>query len=79
MAPPPNDLFKTHIPGCLFETVEGVTKRKRVEMPELEVATRIKTFDEADLVISEENALKEADRCLFCCTTCYNRENVCKL
>jgi len=79
VTPPPNDLFKTHIPGCLFETVEGVTKSKRVEMPELDVATRIKTFDEADLVISEENALKEADRCLFCCTTCYNREDGCKL
>lgn len=76
---PPNDLFKINIPGSIFETLEGITKKKRAEMPELEVSTRIKTFDETDLVINEENALKEADRCLFCCTTCYNREDGCKI
>jgi len=79
VTPPVNDLFKTHIPGSIFESVEGVTKKKRIEMPELDVATRIKSFDEVDQVISEDDAKKEADRCLFCCTTCYNRDDACKI
>jgi len=43
-------------------------------MPELPVDERIKSFVEADLVISEEDALYESDRCLQCCLTCYNKD-----
>jgi hypothetical protein len=41
-------------------------------MPELPVAERIKTFEEADLVLSEADALAESRRCLSCCRLCYN-------
>ena len=43
-------------------------------MPELPVAERINTFDEVDLVISEEDAKHESNRCLNCCLTCYNKD-----
>jgi NADPH-dependent glutamate synthase beta subunit-like oxidoreductase len=43
-------------------------------MPELPVAERIHTFEEVDLVISEENAQNEANRCLSCCRLCYNMD-----
>jgi len=41
-------------------------------MPELPADSRIKTFEEVDLVISEETAMKESSRCLSCCRVCYN-------
>ncbi|MBL0717103.1 MAG: hypothetical protein JJV89_03540, partial [Desulfosarcina sp.] len=43
-------------------------------MPELPVNERIKTMEEVDLVISEEDALRESKRCLSCCITCYNKD-----
>ena len=70
----PNSLRKDHIPESLFESVPGVVKSKRTPMPEMEVAERIKTFDEADLVIGEEDAKQESDRCLNCCRLCYNKD-----
>jgi len=69
---PENVLFKTHIPESIFEAVDGIIPSPRARMPELNVADRIKTFEEVDLVLSEEAALKEADRCLNCCRLCYN-------
>lgn len=69
--PVPNSLFQKHIPGTLFDSVDGITKTKRAEMPELPVAERIKTFEEADLVLQKEEAMKEANRCLSCCRICY--------
>ncbi|MBW2219003.1 MAG: FAD-dependent oxidoreductase [Deltaproteobacteria bacterium] len=69
--PVPNSLFQKHIPGTIFDSVEGVTKTKRAEMPELPVAERIKTFEEADLVLQRDDAMKEAERCLSCCRICY--------
>ena len=47
---------------------------KRTEMPELPVEERIKSFDEADLVISEEEAAYESNRCLNCCRICYDKD-----
>ena len=41
-------------------------------MPELPVAERIQSFDEADQVLTEQAALGESNRCLDCCLTCYN-------
>lgn len=69
-----NLLRKKHIPGTIFDSVKGLTKTRRITMPELPVHERIKTFEEVDLVISEESAAKEAKRCLSCCLTCYDRE-----
>jgi NADPH-dependent glutamate synthase beta subunit-like oxidoreductase len=43
-------------------------------MPELAVGSRIKTFEEVDLVLPQKNAREEAERCLDCCRICYNRE-----
>jgi formate dehydrogenase beta subunit len=41
-------------------------KKTRACVPELDAATRIKTFDEVDGVISKEAAYEEASRCLRC-------------
>jgi formate dehydrogenase beta subunit len=68
----PGELQKKLIDETLFEYVEGIIKRKRAPMPELPVAERIKSFVESDQVLSEEAALGESTRCLFCCLTCYN-------
>jgi len=68
----PGELQKNLIDETLFEYVEGIIKRKRAPMPELPVAERIKSFVESDQVLSEEAALGESMRCLFCCLTCYN-------
>ncbi len=66
------ELQKNLIDETLFEYVEGIIKSKRAPMPELPVAERIKSFVEADQVLSEEAALGESLRCLYCCLTCYN-------
>ena len=58
----------------LFENVPGIEKKKRAEMPELPVQDRIKTFEEADLVLQEEDAIRESKRCLACCRICYNKD-----
>ncbi|MEW6672042.1 MAG: FAD-dependent oxidoreductase [Thermodesulfobacteriota bacterium] len=67
-------LRKKHIPESLFKTVPGIISSPRAKMPELPVSERIKSFAEADLVLSEDAALGEADRCLSCCRLCYNRD-----
>lgn len=73
---PEKSLYKEHIPESIFESVEGVTKKARTPMPELPVEERIKSFVESDLVISEKDAIYEAERCLNCCRTCYDRDLV---
>lgn len=71
---PEDPLFKAHIGESLFDAVEGVEKIPRTKMPELPVAERITSMVEADLVISEEAALFESNRCLKCCRLCYNED-----
>jgi len=73
--PVPKSLLKKHIPESLFEKVPGVGKTKRTPMPEMEIAARIKCFEEADLVISEEEAKYESNRCLNCCRICYDKDS----
>lgn len=70
--PQPRSLLNKHIPGTIFESVEGVNHAKRTPMPELPVAQRIHNLNEVDLVISEADALYESNRCLQCCRLCYN-------
>jgi NADPH-dependent glutamate synthase beta subunit-like oxidoreductase len=72
--PVPNSLFKKNIEGTIFDSVDGVIKQQRAEMPELPVEERIKTFDETDLVLQEEDSLREASRCMDCCRICYNKD-----
>jgi hypothetical protein len=68
----PKSLRKKHIPESLFDSVEGIVPKHRAEMPELPVEQRIKSFEEADLVLADQDALAEACRCLNCCRLCYN-------
>lgn len=72
VAPVLRSLRKKHIPESLFKQVNGLSKTTRAVMPELPVQDRIKTFDEADLVLAEKDALAESRRCLSCCRLCYN-------
>ena len=75
VVPQPKAILNKHIQETLFDSVPGVEKSQRVEMPELPVADRITNFNEVDLVISEANALSEASRCLNCCRLCYNTDH----
>lgn len=72
----PKSLRSRHISESLFESVPGVWKKKRTPMPELEVADRIDSMIEVDLVITEEDAAYESTRCLGCCRICYNPDKV---
>ena len=59
---------------------EGIEKEPRVPMPEVEVGTRVKTFDEVQLGFTEEMAVQEAKRCLSCrrCLGCGVCADVCE-
>ncbi len=70
--PEPLELNEKMIPGTVFDQVEGVIRRPRAAMPELEVEERITSFVEVDQVLSEESALEESRRCLHCCRLCYD-------
>ncbi len=65
-----------HIPGTIFGSVEGIQKKGRIGQPELEPGSyeRQHTVAEVDLTVTEEDALKEANRCMRCCLTCYNSD-----
>jgi RnfABCDGE-type electron transport complex B subunit len=75
VVPQPKAILNKHIQETLFDSVPGIEKSQRVEMPELSVAERITNFNEVDLVISESDALSEANRCLNCCRLCYNPDH----
>ena len=68
----PDELAKDLIAETIFDQVPGVVKSPRAPMPELPVDERIHSFIEVDQVLSEDAALNESNRCLFCCLTCYN-------
>ncbi len=74
VTPVPRSLFEKRIPESVFKTVDGIVPKKRVEMPELPVSERLDSFIEVDLVISEDEALAESDRCLNCCRICYSKD-----
>ncbi len=65
-----------HIPGTIFESIEGIQKKGRIGQPELKAGSyeRQHTVAEVDLTVTEEDALKEANRCMRCCLTCYNSD-----
>jgi len=71
---PENILLKKHIPESIFKAVPGVVKSPRAIMPELPAKERIQSFIETDLVLAEDEALREAGRCLSCCRVCYNKD-----
>jgi formate dehydrogenase (NADP+) beta subunit len=70
--PVENSLQKKRIPESIFTQVNGIRKSKRAKMPEIPVSQRLDSMIEVDLVLPEEQALKEAERCLDCCRICYN-------
>jgi len=70
--PQPKAILNKHIQETIFDSVAGIERSSRVGTPELPVADRIDNFNEVDLVISERNAIAEANRCLNCCRLCYN-------
>jgi formate dehydrogenase beta subunit len=74
VTPVPKSLRKKHIPESLFKTVPGIQPSPRTPMPEMPVDERIRSFEEADLVIPEPDARRESCRCLDCCRVCYNQD-----
>ncbi len=72
--PVDNSLLGKKIAESVFDKVPGVQKRPRAKMPEIHVEDRFapNPMIEVDLVLAEDTAQKEADRCLNCCRTCYN-------
>jgi indolepyruvate ferredoxin oxidoreductase alpha subunit len=51
----------------------GVSRQSRVKVPVLSAGQRRKSFREVELVLSREDAIKEAGRCLACdCRLCIN-------
>ncbi len=48
------------------ELLESYERKARAEMPELKPSTRVKSFDETELGLTEEQALEETTRCLEC-------------
>jgi hypothetical protein len=55
-------------------------KIPRVEIPILDVEKRIHSFDEVELELTEEQAIKEAERCLNCnfCSICKQCVEACE-
>jgi RnfABCDGE-type electron transport complex B subunit len=70
--PVKDSLQKKKIPISIFTKVDGIKKTARAKMPEIPVNQRLDSMIEVDLVLPEDTALKEADRCLNCCRICYN-------
>jgi formate dehydrogenase (NADP+) beta subunit len=70
--PPVDSLQQKRIHESIFTHVDGVKKIKRAKMPELPVSKRLNSMVEVDLVLPEDIARKEAERCLNCCRICYN-------
>jgi heterodisulfide reductase subunit A-like polyferredoxin len=58
---------------------DGIDAVPRARMERLEPALRLDGFDEVQLGFSEEQARREAERCLNCgvCSECYRCEEVC--
>jgi heterodisulfide reductase subunit A-like polyferredoxin len=59
---------------------EGLMKLAKQVMPTLSLEQRIENFQEVDLGLTEEMAMKEASRCLNCggCCECLECEKVCE-
>lgn len=76
VAPRPGELGKKLLPESIFDHVLGIDRKARSSMVELPVEERILSFVEVDQVLTEDAALKESERCLFCGRLCYNMENM---
>jgi heterodisulfide reductase subunit A len=67
-------------PHAYAPTYKDTPKAERVEMPKHDPAVRNRMFTEVEKGYSEEEAVKEASRCLNCgvCVECYECERVCQ-
>ncbi len=72
----PKELGKQLIPDSIFDQVEGILPRERSTMVEVPVSERIVSFVEVDQTLTEEAALAESERCLFCGRTCYSMDPI---
>ncbi|MCF6246816.1 MAG: RnfABCDGE type electron transport complex subunit B [Desulfobacula sp.] len=70
--PVEHSLQQKRIRESIFSKVDGIQKKARAKMPEIHVNQRLDSMIEVDLVLPEEAAHKEAERCLNCCRICYN-------
>lgn len=70
--PPENSLQNKRIHESIFTKVDGIKKKPRAKMPEVPVEKRLDSMIEVDLVLPEDVAHQEAERCLNCCRICYN-------
>ena len=70
--PVKDSLQNKRIKKSIFTSVDGIKKIKRAKMPEVPVDQRLDSMIEVDLVLPEDKALQEANRCLNCCRLCYN-------
>ena len=68
------ELSKKLIGISMFDQVPGIVKKARAKMVELPVPERIKSFIEVDQVLTENAAIAESERCLFCGRVCYNKD-----
>jgi formate dehydrogenase (NADP+) beta subunit len=59
-------LFPRGTPDRHLGRDEGFASWERVDVPELDVASRLKGFQEIDIGYSDEQAFREAKRCLQC-------------
>ena len=72
IAPPENVVTATcDLP--VVEKLESVACTERVKMPEMNVEERRMSFEEVELGLTEEMALRESDRCLKCGLICYRK------
>jgi len=67
----PENSQKKRIPESELTDLVGIEKKGRPPMPELPVEERVQTFDESELTLTEEEALRESGRCLQCGVSCY--------
>jgi len=67
-------LLKDRIPGTFFTDVEDIVPKPRSVQEELEVDDRIHNFEEVELCLSEKEAKRESERCLYCGLICYHHE-----
>jgi NADPH-dependent glutamate synthase beta subunit-like oxidoreductase len=72
LTPPPGHYVQpTRVNRSAQVKVAGVASQERVAQPELPVESRIRTFEEVDLLVSAEQLQAEAQRCMRCGTLCY--------
>jgi len=67
----PKNLQTQRMPETDLGGLEGIERLGRPAMPELHVPDRVDNFLEVELTLTEEEALKESQRCLQCGLTCF--------